>query len=571
VLKLSAIIDGMRHRVATLWTFPGLRQLSPGVLAALVHVIALVIMFRTETILVAKLAFLLAWIFLNCVFAALLRRPTIAALLSLMFIAGLIQVSQFKHSILFMTVVFVDVMVIDRDSIFFLLSILPRFMLAVALGALVAAVLMIVVWRAERRAVRRRLPVLGACASFGILAGLALAVPAERWEVFYNGDYVSKFFRSAIETGAILSRQKILESDARLPDRLPAAAPCQAPVRRPHIILVHDESSFDIRALPGIDVTPGYGAHFKSFDGQSRTLHVESSGGASWFAEYNVLTGLSARSFGSFSYFLTRIAAGRIERGLPRSLAHCGYRTFSFYPSPGGFMGARQFQLSTGIQHFFDHKAMGGAVVEPDAFYYDAALRTIAAEHRNGPLFAFVYLAANHFPWTIKAPENAPTDWRPPGNEAGIDEYLRRQAISAVHYTRFRERLQRDFPSEPILIVRYGDHQPSFAASMLDPALDEAARRRALLHFDPRYFATYFAIDALNFTPPGLSAIPATLDAAYLPLVIQMAAGLPLDPSFREQRSILQRCGGVFYGCRDGAEARRLNRLLIDAGLIKGL
>jgi hypothetical protein len=32
----------------------------------------------------------------------------------------------------------------------------------------------------------------------------------------------------------------------------------------------------------------------------------------------------------------------------------------------------------------------------------------------------------------------------------------------------------------------------------------------------------------------------------------------------------LQRCDGRFYSCRDGAEARRFNRLLIDAGLVKG-
>ena len=31
------------------------------------------------------------------------------------------------------------------------------------------------------------------------------------------------------------------------------------------------------------------------------------------------------------------------------------------------------------------------------------------------------------------------------------------------------------------------------------------------------------------------------------------------------------RCKGLFYACADGAEARRFNRLLIDAGLIKGL
>jgi hypothetical protein len=31
------------------------------------------------------------------------------------------------------------------------------------------------------------------------------------------------------------------------------------------------------------------------------------------------------------------------------------------------------------------------------------------------------------------------------------------------------------------------------------------------------------------------------------------------------------RCKGVFYACKDGAEARHFNRLLIDAGIIKGL
>ena len=62
-----------------------------------------------------------------------------------------------------------------------------------------------------------------------------------------------------------------------------------------------------------------------------------------------------------------------------------------------------------------------------------------------------------------------------------------------------------------------------------------------------------------------------TIDGAYLPLVVQEAAGLPLDPSFDEQKKIMLRCKGVFYDCGHGAEARRFNRMLIDAGLIKHL
>jgi hypothetical protein len=85
------------------------------------------------------------------------------------------------------------------------------------------------------------------------------------------------------------------------------------------------------------------------------------------------------------------------------------------------------------------------------------------------------------------------------------------------------------------------------------------------------YFTTYYAIDAINFTPPDLSSALDTLEGPYLPLVVQEAAGLPLDPSFTEQKKILQRCKGLFYACERGGEARRFNRMLIDAGLIKDL
>ncbi len=44
---------------------------------------------------------------------------------------------------------------------------------------------------------------------------------------------------------------------------------------------------------------------------------------------------------------------------------------------------------------------------------------------------------------------------------------------------------------------------------------------------------------------------------------------MPLDASLPGAEAILQRCRGMFYLCAGGAEARRFNRLLIDAGLLK--
>jgi hypothetical protein len=107
--------------------------------------------------------------------------------------------------------------------------------------------------------------------------------------------------------------------------------------------------------------------------------------------------------------------------------------------------------------------------------------------------------------------------------------------------------------------------------NIIDPALDEAEIARRIETRDPRYLTTYYAIDAVSFSPADVSSALDTLDAAYLPLVVLAAAGVPLDPSFAEQKRVLQRCGGVFCPCAEGAEARRFNRLLIAAGRSRGL
>ena len=315
----------------------------------------------------------------------------------------------------------------------------------------------------------------------------------------------------------------------------------------------------------------GYGNHFRSFDGKERHFITEGAGGPSWYTEYNVLAGLSARSFGRFAYYVTQIAAGRVERGLPTALRRCGYRTFSIYPALGAFMSAKSFQITTGMQKFVDQDALGTSRVEPDQFYYDAALRMIARERDKGPMFLFVYLAQNHWPWDYRWRPDLMPEWKKSENAPAVDEYLRRQAMSFRDYAGLLERLERDFPGESFLLVRYGDHQPDFASTLLEPSLDEAGVNRRLMSYDPRYFTTYYAIDAVNFKPVDLTSALDAIEGPYLPLIVQEAAGLPLDPSFAEQKKILQRCKGLFYACAGGAEARRFNRLLIDAGLIKGL
>jgi phosphoglycerol transferase MdoB-like AlkP superfamily enzyme len=535
------------------------------------HLAALGLMLWSERGAAGKAAFLLAWGISNCFWVAVLRRPAAAAALSLALFSVLVLLSRFKHDVLFMTVSFVDLMVIDRDTFRFLMAVFPGLSRTATVVALLAVPAFIVLWWFDRSRVRFRSAALGGLMGLAVLTALSFALPHDREEEFWDENYISKFARSASTAVTELAIRGLLESDTNATERLSAsqAAACR-PEGRPHIIVVLDESSFDARAIPSVKVPPGYGKHFVSFDGRTRSFVVEGAGGPTWYTEYNVLAGLSARSYGRFAEFVTRVAAGRVERGLPQAVRRCGYRTYSLYPWLGAFLGARSFQTAIGIDHFLDAKELGTSEVMSDRFYFDAAAHLLARDRGEGPMFLFVYTMANHFPWSYRfAPERL-ASWDDPGNGPEIDEYLRRQALSAEDYAHFRARLEREFPGERFLIVRFGDHQPMFAKHVIDPLLDSNELGRRIAAFDPSYFTTYYAIDAVNFTPADLSLAIDKLDAPYLPLVVLEAAGLPLDPSFAEQKRILERCKGLFYRCAGGAEARRFNRLLIDAGLIKG-
>lgn len=549
------------------------RQRIALALTIALHLAAIALMLWSETDVWGRTAFVLTWGLFNFFWLFLLRRPLLSAGLSLAAISILILASRFKHETLFMTADFVDLMILDEDTIRFVLMIFPGLRLSVVAAALAGIAAFVAFWWLDEHRVRPLTPAFGGAACLAALAGFSFVMPYHIDDKWVGENYVSKFVRSASVAITDYFARGVLESDSAVTERLKmvAADSCSPRRRRPHIVMILDESSFDMRIVPGVKLPPDYGRHFLSVDGKQRTFLAEGAGGPTWFTEYNVLTGLSSRSYGRFADSVTRFAAGRVRRGLPQALARCGYRTYSLYPWLGNFLGARGFQKTAGIQNFYDANFLATQDNEPDSFYFDAARRLLARDHKNGPMFVFVYTMANHFPWSFRYRPDLAPDWRDPGNTPEVDEYLRRQWMSERDYRQFRAQLAREFKSEPFLIVRFGDHQPIFAKHIIDPTLEPQVLAKRIAEFDPRYYMTYYAIDALNFRPASLASAIAKLDAPYLPLVILEAAGLPLDPTFVEQKRIFLRCGGLFYRCAGGAEARRFNRLLIDAGLIKGL
>ena len=364
------------------------------------HFGAILVMLQTEPDFGSRVSFALAWGILNFFWIALLRRPALSGALSLTLVVILVLLSRLKHDVLQMTVNFVDLMVIDRDTASFLFAIFPNLRWSAVAATVVTLPLMYALWWLDPFRIRRLPAVASVLACLAALVGSAVMWPDEAWRGYYDDSYLSKFAISGVTAVSDVVSHGFMQSDPVAAEhlRLPALDACHLSGRRPHIIMIHDESSFDIRAAAGVKVPRDYGQHFVSFDGKSRTFMTEGNGGPSWYTEYNVMAGLSSRSFGRFSYFVTRIASGRVARGLPLALRRCGYDTISLYPAYGGFMSARGFQTTTGIQHFYDGHDLGAKEVEPDSFFYNSALRLMSQQAPGTPLFTFVYLAANHFP-----------------------------------------------------------------------------------------------------------------------------------------------------------------------------
>src|SRR5476649_2793946 len=236
------------------------------------HLAALGVMLLTEIDFSSRTGFVLAWGILNFFWIALLRRPALSGALSLTLVVVLILLSRLKHDIVQMTANFVDLMVIDRDTAAFLFTIFPNLRWSVISAAFVVVPLMYALWWLDPFRIRRLPAVACALACLAALAGFSLTWPEEAWRGYFDDGYLSKFARSGVTAVSDFINYGFMESDATATERLklPLLDSCHAAGRRPNIIMIHDESSFDIRQADGIKVPPGYGSHFKSFDGEER-------------------------------------------------------------------------------------------------------------------------------------------------------------------------------------------------------------------------------------------------------------------------------------------------------------
>ncbi|MGH8190016.1 MAG: sulfatase-like hydrolase/transferase [Rhodanobacteraceae bacterium] len=447
------------------------------------------------------------------------------------------------------------------------------FILAAIAAVLVAVpVLLIGLWRSERRATR------STSVRVTRLAGVTVAITAivvamtpngpfaavhnrGMWQAMNDRSFISDFLVSIRSTRAH-APPYLLRAATRDDWRDLAAADPKTSAPRPDIVAVLEESTFDPRMLTAC-TSNLCGARMFQADANTIAhgwLDVHTWGGGTWTSEFAFLAGLPHTVFGPAGIYAPFNLAPRIRYTLPRLLHADGYRTVGIYPTDGDFMNGRDAYADYGFDAFYGGEQLGLGWKSTDAELIRAFQRVFAVEKakaHGGPIFVFMLTLHQHGPHMTPLHELPPAYDHPlfPGKLApgkptlddwlnlNLANYLQRLSMSDAAMATLESLLRRD--DRPALLLHFGDHQPSF-----DGAINTLTKSVPPAAGNPQ-FVTYYMLKGFNL-PVRREHYP-VLDIAYLGSLLLDAADVPRDPFFVANTLLRDRCDGQGLDCRERA------------------
>ena len=445
----------------------------------------------------------------------------------------------------------------------------------VVLAAVVAAIILAALtWRFDTTRPSRLASGLTLLAVIGMAGAFESQASAENTPFRFLNDgnsFVSAFYLSWSETWGTLMRGQLMEAAAQteLPDFI-SDPKCTPATKPPHIVLIHQESLVPPSLFPRLEYDHALDRFFLSDDGALHKLRVETYGGASWVNEFALLTGISTKAFGDMRMFVHVLMGGRLRETLPQTLAKCGYRTLMLFPMKKGYLSLDRFYRSIGFTEILDRRDQGARTIrERDRFYFQNALEAMDRHFKSSdrPLFVYIQTMASHGPYdsAYMPEENLPGGG--PGTSAEMSEYLRRATMAQRDGVFLMDEIKRRFPNEPILVVRYGDHQPSATRDIINDVWGDDSPDVGP-DGSPGPFITFYAIQGSNLAVPPLPAYD-PLDIAYVGTVMLEAAGLPLSAAQRERKRLMVACEGRYFGCEPRSQILAFHRRLINSGFVQ--
>ena len=462
---------------------------------------------------------------------------------------------------------------LNADTFEFLWGDYRRYVVVVLAALAVATILAAFTWRFDVTRLSHLASGSTLVAAIAVAAAFEPQASAEggAFRLFtQNNSFVSAFYLSWSETWSTLARGQLMEAAAQtaLPD-FAGESQCTPSTKPPHIVLIHQESLVPPSLFPRLQYDRALDRFFLSGDGRLHRLRVETYGGGSWVTEFALLTGISTKAFGDMRMFVQVLMEGRLKETLPQALANCGYRTLMLFPLGNGFVSLDRFYRSIGFNEILDQGSQGAPTTrERDRFYFQNALNAMDHHFKTSdqPLFVYIQTMASHGPYdsAYMPEENVPGGG--PGTSAEMSEYLRRAAMASLDRDFLMDEIKHRFPDEPILIVRYGDHQPSATRDIINSVWGDDSPDVGT-DGSPGPFITFYAMEGHNFPVPPLPAYD-PLDIAYVGTIMLGAAGLPLSGAERERKRLMVTCEGRYFGCWPPSQILAFHRRLINSGFV---
>jgi hypothetical protein len=535
----------------------------------------LVLLFCTEPIAV-RFWFAVAVTGATVSFVTLLsRRLLFAAVVAASLVAVVFLISLEKQATMNMGLHSYDLFFyLNADTFAFLWGDYRRYVVAVLAALGTATILAALTWRFDTTRVARLASgatLVAAIAAAGIFEPHASA-EGGAFRLFTQGNsFVSAFFLSWGETWGTLVRGQLMEAAARtaLPD-FASTSQCAPTTKPPHIVLIHQESLVPPSLFPRLQYDRALDRFFLSDDGRLHRLRVETYGGGSWVTEFALLTGISTKAFGDMRMFVQVLMQGRLKETLPQALENCGYGTLMLFPMSNGFVSLDRFYRSIGFSEILDQRAQGAPTArERDRVYYQNALDAMNRHFKSSdrPLFVYIQTMAAHGPYDSAYMPEEHVQGGGPGTSPEMSEYLRRAAMASLDHDFLINEIKRRFPDEPILIVRYGDHQPSATRDLINDVWGDDSPDVGK-DGSPGPFITFYAVEGHNFPVPLLPAYD-PLDIAYVGPIVLDAAGLPLSASQQERQRLMMACEGRYFGCEPRSQILAFHRRLINSGVVR--
>ena len=240
------------------------------------------------------------------------------------------------------------------------------------------------------------------------------------------------------------------------------------------------------------------------------------------------------------------------------ALNQLGYATSAAHPEPmenynrGNAYKSLGFAERRFVQHFKNTSQLAERYFKSDASVYANLIEwyEAACAQSAEPVFSYLLTIQNHGDWNSNPDSwdevHARTDYGEE-NDSAVNEYL-----TCIRYSDMAWKELVDYFSaveRPVIICMVGDHSPSFANAICDPALTESGEHRLLLRSTP-YILWSNSID-LSGVQGG------TVSLNYLAPMLMQAAGLPLTPYYQKMMEMREDIPVITsYGTyvADGAE-----------------